>query len=165
MKTFLFAFVAVAFMSAGSAFAQQRAALGITMRDLPTGSVSITNVVANSPAAQIGLLSGDRILSISNQPAASSADVERIIGGMQPGATIELMVARGAWQGKLSAVLGTSTNVFSPNRQFVTAAPAVVRTSTSTYTAPAEPQSWQFPNNMFDNGQRGMMAAFGGLGY
>jgi len=169
MRTLLSA-LAVTLLSAGTLHAQQNGALGVTLRDLSAGGVSIENVIANSPAARIGLLPGDRILSINKQPAASSRDVVRIIGGMQSNASAELLVARGAWQGKLTATLGATVNVFRPNRQFVTVAPVApapiyVPASRPVVSAPDGVQEWQFPRNMFDNGRRGIMAAGGGLGY
>jgi membrane-associated protease RseP (regulator of RpoE activity) len=158
--------LAITLLSVGTLHAQQTGALGVTLRDNPGGGISIENVIANSPAAQIGLRSGDRILSINNQPIANSGDVVRIIGGMQPNALVELMMVRGAWRGNLTATLGSTVNVFSPNQQFVPVAPPVVRASRPTmFFAPDDVEEWQFPRNLYNDGTRGATASKGALGY
>jgi membrane-associated protease RseP (regulator of RpoE activity) len=172
MRSFLSALI-ITLLSAGTLQAQS-GALGVTLRENPAGGVSIENVFANSPAAQIGLKAGDRILSINNQVVAHSDDVVRMIGSLPPNTVVDLWVARGAWRGNLKAALGSTTNVFRPNQEFVRIAPRVPvvppagRASTPMMFAPGyfeNIEEWQFPRNMFDNGRRGMMAAYGGLGY
>ena len=95
MRTFLSAFMAVAFLSVGTLHAQQPGALGVTMSDSSAGGVSVTNVIANSPAARMGLQTGDRILAINSQPTANYRDVVRIIGALRANARVELTVAPG----------------------------------------------------------------------
>ena len=94
MRTFLFAFMMVALASASTVYAQQPAALGVTMSDNSAGGVLVTNVIANSPAARMGLQPGDRIQAINGQTTPSYRDVMRIIGGMPANARVELTVAR-----------------------------------------------------------------------
>jgi membrane-associated protease RseP (regulator of RpoE activity) len=158
--------LAMTLLSVSTLQAQQTGALGVTLRDNPGSGVSIENVIANSPAAQIGLRSGDRILSINNQPIANSGDVVRIIGGMQPNALVELMMVRGAWRGNLTAALGSTVNVFSPNQQFVPVAPPIAQTSRpAMISAPPDVEEWQIPRNLHNDGRRGASASRGMLGY
>jgi membrane-associated protease RseP (regulator of RpoE activity) len=159
MRTFLSAFVAVAFLSVGTLYAQQPGALGVTMGKNLTGGALVANVVADSPADRIGLQSGDRILAINGQPTANYHDVTRIIGAMHANDRVELTVARGGWQGKLTGELGAVATVFNPARQFVPA-------SSPVNLAPAAPQdASDFPFDFFDNGSRSAAAAYGGGGY
>jgi C-terminal processing protease CtpA/Prc len=107
---------------AETAFADDRPALGITMRDSvadkATVGVVIASVVGGSPAAQAGLLAGDRILAIDHQPVSSSADVIKIVGVSGTNKQVVLDVARGVWRASLPATLRTADQVFrgSPAR-------------------------------------------------
>ena len=158
MRTFS-SFLAILFLSVGTLHAQQPGALGVTMDTGSSGGAAVTNVVANSPAARMNLLPGDRILAINGQPTASYRDVVRIIGGMQANARVELTVARGAWQGKLAGELSPAAVVFNPARQFAPASSAV-------NLAPVAPEnSFGTPFDFFDNGSRGVAASYGGGGY
>ena len=156
MKTFLSAFVAVAFMSAGPLYAQEKAALGVTMSDNTTGGVLVMNVVDGSPAAKIGLQAGDRILAINNQKTNNYRDVYRIIDASHPNASVELTLVRGAWKTKLKVELGSAAAVFTPAQKFVSAPlPA--------HVAQGAPPAW-FPNYV-DDGSAGAAASYGGGGY
>ena len=160
--------VVLAFLSAGTLQAEQPGALGVTLRDNPSGGVSIDNVIANSPAAQIGLLPGDRILSINSQPTNNYSDVSRIIDAAHANAQVELSVARGPWQCKMTAVLGYAANVLGPNRQYVSVAPiyaSSVPVSRPMVSAPNDVEEWQFPRNLYNDGKRGASASRGMLGY
>jgi membrane-associated protease RseP (regulator of RpoE activity) len=107
----------------------------------------------------MGLQAGDRILAINGQPTANYRDVTRIIGGMHANSHVELSVARGAWQGTLAGELAAAAVVFNPAQQ-------VVPASSPVYLAPAAPQDWNgYPFDFYDNGSRGMAAAYGGGGY
>jgi membrane-associated protease RseP (regulator of RpoE activity) len=158
MRSFLSTFAAVVFLSVGTLHAQQPGALGLTMNDNSAGGVSIATVIPNSPAARMGLQAGDRILAINSQPVANSRDVTRIIGGMQAGTRVELTVARGTWQGRLNGALDSAAVVFNPARQFESV-------SSPVNLAPNDAEYNGFPFNLFDNGSRGVAAAYGGGGY
>ena len=158
MRTFLSAFMAIAFLSVSTLHAQQPGALGVTMGTNLTGGALITSVVPNSPADRIGLQSGDRILAINDQPTANYRDVARIIGASRANVPVELTMARGIWQGKLTAELGSAATVFNPAQQFVPA-------SSEVNLAPVTWGDWGFPFNLYDNGNRGVAAAYGGGGY
>ena len=139
-------------------------ALGVTMSDNSLAGVLIMSVVPDSPAARIGLQSGDRILAINGKPTSSFRDVERIINASRPNVPIELTVARGVWQGKLTTELGSASTVFSPTALRALQQPAVV--AAPVFVAPAQTSEWRgFPYDLFDNGSRGAAASYGGGGY
>ena len=62
----------------------QRAALGVTMSDNTPGGVLIMSVLPGSPAARIGLMTGDRILSIGGKPVSKYSDVVNLISAHTP---------------------------------------------------------------------------------
>jgi membrane-associated protease RseP (regulator of RpoE activity) len=152
MKTFLFAFLAVAFLSAGTLYAQEKAALGVTMSDNTPGGVLITKVVDGSPAAKIGLQAGDRILAINDQKTNNYRDVTRIIAASKPNTPVELSVIRGAWKTKLKVELGSAAAVF-------TSAPKYVTPPVPAHSAPSAPPDW----DPFDFNQQDTAAAYGGV--
>jgi membrane-associated protease RseP (regulator of RpoE activity) len=156
MKTFLSAFVAVAVMSAGTLYAQEKAALGVTMSDSTPGGVLVTNVVEGSPAARIGLQAGDRIMVINNQKTNNYRDVVRIVGASPANVPIELTVLRGGWRTKLKVELGSAPAVFTPAQTFVLA-------PRPTHVAEGAPPEWS--PNYFDDGSAGASASYGGGGY
>lgn len=49
--------------------------LGIAWQDEPGGAVSISRIVAGSPAEQAGLKAGDRVVSVGGQPVRSTDDL------------------------------------------------------------------------------------------
>ncbi len=55
----------------------------------------ITRVIKGSSAEQIGLRSGDVVLTINNQPAPSGTDVAELLRSYPPGRPLLLTVARG----------------------------------------------------------------------
>ena len=171
MKTIVSAFLVVACMSVGTLYAQERGTLGVTMSDNSVGGVLITHVIANSPAARIGLRSGDRILSVNDQPIANYRDVTRIIRRSQPNTPVTLEVARGRWRGKLTAQLGAATSVFNPARQYTD---SVQHNPVQPFTPASRPMYFNypsysgwggFPREWIDNGNRGVAASYGGGGW
>jgi S1-C subfamily serine protease len=157
------ALAAFSFGNSALTFAQApKAALGITMSDNTAPGVLIVSVVPNSPAARIGLQSGDRIVAINGQSTKQYREVTQAIAASRPNAPIELTVARGVWQGKLTVELGSAAAVFSPAARLVQPAAVVA----PVYTAPAAASEWRgFPYDLFDNGSRGAAASYGGGGY
>jgi C-terminal processing protease CtpA/Prc len=113
MKAILSAFFAAVFLSAGILHAQEKGSLGITMSDNRPGGTLITSVLAGSPAAKIGLQSGDRILTINGEKTNNFRDVLRILATRKPGDKVELAIIRGAWKTKLTATLGGKESVFT----------------------------------------------------
>jgi S1-C subfamily serine protease len=99
----------------GDAKAGEHGALGVSMSDRPSdnaaGGVMIEYIYPSSPAAQIGLLPQDRILSIANERVADYHDVIRLIAANAPYAQVKLEVARGNWRGTMTATLGPARNV------------------------------------------------------
>ena len=70
-------------------------ALLVIGRDTLVGSVRITGVAPNSPAEQAGLLAGDYIVAIQQQPIDNIGDLKRKIEARLGGAT-EITICRGS---------------------------------------------------------------------
>ena len=156
MKAFFCAMMARVFISGHGPSSTTRC-LGVTMSDGANG-VTVSGVAANSPAARMGIQVGDRLLAINSNATANSGDVIRMIGGMQAGTRVELTMARGGWQGRLSGALGAAGSVFNSGMQ-------VQEISSPVNLTPDNTAQWGFPYNLFDNGSRGVVAAYGGGGY
>ena len=54
----------------------------------------VGKIKRGSPAESAGLKSGDVITALGGQPVHKAADLERIAGGLQPGARLSLMYLR-----------------------------------------------------------------------
>jgi serine protease Do len=65
---------------------------------------SVTSVITGSPAAQAGLCTGDRILSIAGRPAATPADWTHASLQLTPGAASILMVQRGSQEVRMTLI-------------------------------------------------------------
>lgn len=112
-------------------------ALGISMSDHSAG-VLVTGVRQGSPAAQIGLRSGDRILAINGQTVRNNQDVTRLIGNLPVNERINLRVARGAWTTEMTATLGDARQVLAaPLNRAPAAAPLGIPAVRPVYVAPA----------------------------
>lgn len=81
------------------------AALGVTLADEADGTVSVSGVMPNSPAAEAGVRPGDRILAINEYLISNSRDVIYLVGSQTPGKKIIIRVNRGGLQGALRATL------------------------------------------------------------
>jgi membrane-associated protease RseP (regulator of RpoE activity) len=158
MKTQLSAFVGIVLASllAGAVHAQETAALGVTMSDNRPGGTLITSVLEGSPAAKIGLQSGDRILTINGQRTDNFRDVVRIIGAAKPDTKIELSIVRGAWKTKLTGTLGSKNAVF-------TLTPKTVAPPKPVHTADSKPD-WDPVNFMLHGSDTSAAGAYGGGG-
>ncbi len=106
--------IAATTLLACQALAQQ-AALGVTMSDNTRGGVLVMGVMPGSPAAAIGLRSGDRILTVGGKPVATYLDVVRLIGAYKPNALVELKIDRGGWTRTIPVVLGNVRQVMANN--------------------------------------------------
>lgn len=93
---------------------QSRASLGVALSDNTRGGVLILRVLPRSPAAQIGLQTGDRIMSIGGQPVANYKDVARLIAGYRPNDRVELKIDRGGWSKTLNVSLGNASALAVP---------------------------------------------------
>jgi S1-C subfamily serine protease len=71
----------------------------------PTG-LMLLNVETGGPAEQAGLLIGDILLSIDNQPMLDVADVQAALFGREPGNTIQAKILRGGELREVEIVLG-----------------------------------------------------------
>ena len=69
--------------------------LGITAHDTDTGRVVVDAAVAGSPAAAIGIRSGDIIASVDDHKVGSLRGLIEILDGYEPGDRVELEVIRG----------------------------------------------------------------------
>jgi membrane-associated protease RseP (regulator of RpoE activity) len=108
----------------------ERARLGVLMSDNTRGGVLITRVLPDSPAARIGLRSGDRILAINGNRVSSYLEVVKLISSYKPNAQIQLRVDRNGWTNNLTASLGTAGSIFTDNApQTVAPTPAAASTT------------------------------------
>jgi predicted metalloprotease with PDZ domain len=122
MKSLTISMAALAcWLSLAPPASAQKAALGVTMSDNTRGGVLIMNVIPGSPAAAIGLQSGDRIMAIGGKPVATYQDVGRLIASYKPNARVELKIDRGGWTKTTFAVLGDVRRVMTTS-----AAPTLV---------------------------------------
>jgi hypothetical protein len=116
MKRTLIFMSAVLCLATAQAQAASRPALGIRMDDSTggktTAGVAIDSVMAGSPAAQAGLLAGDRISAIDNQQVSNPDDVIKIIAASSTNKQVTLNVNRGVWHASLPATLGDADQVF-----------------------------------------------------
>ncbi|OWY62312.1 hypothetical protein B7486_59105 [cyanobacterium TDX16] len=84
----------------GVGAAEQTAAGG-----LETGAV-VAGIEAGSAAAEAGLVDGDRVLAIDDEPVGSFEELAGIISAEAPGTTVTLLVERGDSQQEIEVTLG-----------------------------------------------------------
>jgi membrane-associated protease RseP (regulator of RpoE activity) len=150
--------VAILSLAATTTRANDRPALGVTMSDSAgdkaTAGVVITSVAVGSPAAQAGLLAGDRILSIDHQPVSNSADVIRIIGASGVNKQVTLDVTRGVRRVSLAATLRNKDQVFRAPPTTPTVTPAWKYQSGSQRPSRQYTNGWYRVGNVIINGGR-----------
>lgn len=117
MKTFLFALIASLFVTTTALQAAPPA-----NTTAPSG-VLIQTVVAGSPAAHVGLLPGDRIVSIDGIPTDDAFSMAWAISSHAPGSRLQLQVVRAGKEIHLVGMLGRPT-VAGVARQMVPASMA-----------------------------------------
>ena len=96
--------------------AVKRAYLGVSTAPSPGGSGAVVReVVSGGPAAKAGIKAaksangsdGDVIVAIDGSPVIQPDDITSLIGGAEPGKTIEVSVVRGGQETKLNVTLAT----------------------------------------------------------
>lgn len=107
--------VVEALMSDG--YVKGRASLGVTLVDVDSAEtamqyrvnstgVYISQVTSGGPAANAGLQSGDRIVSVGGTAVSSAADVKQAIRSHSVGDTIEVKVSRNGSEQTMKVTLG-----------------------------------------------------------
>ncbi|MGL4283785.1 MAG: S1C family serine protease [Eubacterium aggregans] len=107
--------VVEALMSDG--YVKGRASLGVTLVDVDSAKtamqyrvnstgVYISQVTSGGPAANAGLQSGDRIVSVGGTAVSSAADVKQAIRSHSVGDTIEVKVSRNGSEQTMKVILG-----------------------------------------------------------
>jgi serine protease Do len=95
----------------------QHGFLGILpMRTPETNGVTVRYVYPDSPAAKADIAPGDTIRSLQGQPVASRGELMLKVGATEPGASIELEVARGDTVRKVKVTLVELPDKLPPDR-------------------------------------------------
>lgn len=75
-------------------------------RDSTDGAI-IVSAASGSPAQEAGLVSGDTILSVNDEPVAGPTELARAIGGFDPDETVEILIWRDGREQTIDVLLGT----------------------------------------------------------
>jgi serine protease Do/serine protease DegQ len=85
----------------------KRGRLGVSMQDVEGGEgATVTEVQANSPAAQAGLRKGDVVIGLNGRPVRGAAELRARLSVVPVGESIELGVQRGSETQALKASIG-----------------------------------------------------------
>ena len=85
----------------------RRGRLGVAMQDVVGGEgATVTEVQANSPAAEAGLRKGDVVIGLNGRPVRGAAELRARLSVVPVGETIELSVQRGGETQALKARIG-----------------------------------------------------------
>ena len=85
----------------------RRGRLGVAMQDVVGGEgAAVTEVQANSPAAEAGLRKGDVVIGLNGRPVRGAAELRARLSVVPVGETIELSVQRGGETHALKARIG-----------------------------------------------------------
>jgi serine protease Do/serine protease DegQ len=85
----------------------KRGRLGVAMQDVVGGEgAMVTEVQANSPAAEAGLRKGDVVIGLNGRPVRGAAELRARLSVVPVGETIELSVQRGGETQALKARIG-----------------------------------------------------------
>jgi serine protease Do/serine protease DegQ len=85
----------------------RRGRLGVSMQDVVGGEgATVTEVQANSPAAEAGLRKGDIVIGLNGRPVRGAAELRARLSVVPVGETIELSVQRGGETQALKARIG-----------------------------------------------------------
>ncbi|HUN88700.1 MAG TPA: Do family serine endopeptidase [Terriglobales bacterium] len=74
--------------------------------------VTLSNVIAGSPAAQAGLKVGDTITSIDGKPITSGDELVNDISNRKPGSKAEVGYIRNGQKDKATVIIGSRTKLF-----------------------------------------------------
>lgn len=91
--------------------ASSRAALGVTF-DSADDAMVVTNVEANSPAAQAGLQAGDRIISFNGREFDSRQEFITAVQGSQLDSQAQLVIERNGQRQNLDVRMGSWNRVY-----------------------------------------------------
>ncbi|WP_316670423.1 trypsin-like peptidase domain-containing protein [uncultured Propionibacterium sp.] len=69
-----------------------KAYLGVNVQSNASGTLTISSVVGDGPAAQAGLETGDQIVSVNGTAVASQNDLSTLMSGLEPGDTATVVV-------------------------------------------------------------------------
>jgi serine protease Do/serine protease DegQ len=99
----------------------RRGRLGIAMQDVAgTEGAIVTDVQADSPAAQGGLRKGDVVTGLNGRPVRGAAELRARLSVVPVGETISLSVQRGSDKRTLKAIIGElETTASAPSGQAI----------------------------------------------
>lgn len=84
-----------------------RAWLGVMLRPAADKGVEVQQVVRNSPASDVGLRSGDRIIKVGDKEVADAKGFVECVEDKGPDDEMQLTIARGGNEQKLTVTLGS----------------------------------------------------------
>ncbi len=84
---------------------------GLRVETSPSGDVMVTDVDSESPAAQAGLKTGDKLVTVNRRSIQTPLDIERAVLGRHAGDKLPLLVERDHKRVNLELALGTATAV------------------------------------------------------
>lgn len=91
---------------------ENKAFLGIKMKDSMEDGVMVTEVIENTGAESAGILANDIITSIDNEKVGSYDDVVKKISSMEPGDEVKIELVRDGKKKNVKATLGEKKNEF-----------------------------------------------------
>lgn len=94
---------------------EERPYLGVYLDRPSTDGLTVSGVIAGSPAESAGLAAGDLIVAV-NGTSLADGGLREVIGTLSPGDTITLTVERGGSTVTLTATLGSQTENPDPIR-------------------------------------------------
>jgi len=98
----------------------KRGRLGISMQDVAgTEGAIVTEVQADSPAAQAGLRKGDVVTGLNGHPVRGAAELRARLGVVPVGETVDLSVQRGTEKQVLKARIGELQKTVSAGGQAI----------------------------------------------
>ncbi len=85
----------------------QHAYVGVMIRNAPNnGGAQVAQVVSGTPAAKAGLKKGDVLVAWNGKRLVNADELEAVVSGSKPGATVTLTVRRGGSTKHISLTLG-----------------------------------------------------------
>ena len=84
---------------------------GVFLGDAVDGGVQILEVVADGPAANAGIVSGDLVIRVDGKDVADRRDLSRAFDGHAPGDTVGVTILREGEPKDVKVVLGTPRRI------------------------------------------------------